>query len=68
MDDFDGDTFRAVNTVRFAKAVYVLHSFQKKSKRGTATPKAELDLIDQRLKRAKEDYEQCSKSEKPTSR
>jgi phage-related protein len=48
-DDFDGDTFRAVYTVRFAKAVYVLHAFQKKSKRGTATPKAELDLIDQRL-------------------
>ena len=68
VDDFDGDTFRAVYTVHFAKAVYVLHAFQKKSKRGSATPKAELDLIDQRLKRAKEDYEQWSKSEKPTSR
>ncbi|MGH7100972.1 MAG: type II toxin-antitoxin system RelE/ParE family toxin [Gemmataceae bacterium] len=68
VDDFEGGTFRAVYTVRFAKAVYVLHAFQKKSKRGVATPKAELDLIDQRLKRAKEDYEQWSKSEKPTSR
>lgn len=68
MDDFDGDTFRAVYTVRFAKAVYVLHAFKKKSKRGAATPKAELDLIDQRLERAKEDYEQWSKNEKPTSR
>jgi phage-related protein len=68
VDDFDGDTFRAVYTVRFAKAVYVLHAFQKKSKRGVATPKAELDLIDQRLKRAREDYEQWSKSEKPASR
>ena len=68
MDDFDGDTFRAVYTVRLAKAVYVLHAFQKKSKRGIATPKAELDLINQRLKRAREDYEQWSKSEKPTSR
>lgn len=68
VDDFDGDTFRAVYTVRFAKAVCVLHAFQKKSKRGAATPKAELDLIDQRLKRAKEDYEQWSKNEKPTSR
>lgn len=68
VDDFDGDTFRTVYTVRFAKAVYVLHAFQKKSKRGVATPKAELDLIDQRLKRAKEDYEQWSKSEKPKSR
>lgn len=64
VDDFDGDTFRAVYTVRFAGAVYVLHAFQKKSKRGIATPKAELDLIDQRLKRAREDYEQWSKSEK----
>ena len=68
VDDFDGDTFRAVYTVRFAQAVYVLHAFQKKSKRGAATPKAELDLIELRLKRAKEDYEQWTKSEKPTSR
>jgi phage-related protein len=59
-DDFDGNTFRVVYTVRFATAVYVLHAFQKKSKRGIATPKAELDLIAQRLKRAKEDYEQWS--------
>jgi phage-related protein len=56
----------AVYTVRFAKAVYVLHAFQKKSKRGS-TPKTELDLIDLRLKRAREDYEQWSKSEIPTS-
>jgi phage-related protein len=68
VDDFDGDAFRAVYTVRFAKAVYLLHAFQKKSKRGIATPKSELDLIDQRLKRAREDYEQWSKSEKPKSR
>ena len=68
VDDFDGDTFRAVYTVRFAQAVYVLHAFQKKSKRGVATPKAELDLIEQRLKRAREDYEQWTKSAKPISR
>jgi len=68
VDDYDGDTFRAVYTIRFAKAVYVLHAFQKKSKRGAATPRTELDLIDQRLSRAKEDYEQWSKSEKPISR
>ena len=67
VEDFAGDTFRAVYTVRFANAVYVLHAFQKKSRRGVATPKAELDLIDRRLKRAKEDYEQWSKSEKPKS-
>lgn len=62
VDDFDGDTFRAVYTVRFAAAVYVLHAFQKKSNRGIATPKAELDLIELRLKRAKEDYEQWSRN------
>ena len=68
VDDHDGDTFRAVYTVRFAKAVYVLHAFQKKSKRGAATPRTELYLIDQRLRRAREDYEQWSRSEKPISR
>jgi phage-related protein len=68
VDDFDGDTFRAVYTVRFARTVYVLHAFQKKSKRGVATPKAELDLISQRLMRAREDYEQWSNDLKPTSR
>ena len=68
VDDFDGDTFRAIYTVRFAKAVYVLHAFKKKSKRGLATPKVELDLIEQRLKRAREDYEQWLKSEEPRSR
>jgi phage-related protein len=68
VDDYDGDTYRAVYTVRFAGAVYMLHAFKKKSKRGIATPKAELDLIKQRFKRAREDYEQWSRSEKPKSR
>lgn len=67
VDDFDGDTFRTVYTVRFAKAVYVLHAFQKKSKRGIATPKPELDLIEQRLRRAREDYEQWTRSGRPES-
>jgi phage-related protein len=67
-DDYEGDTYRAVYTVRFAGAVYMLHAFQKKSKRGIATPKAELDVIKQRFKRAREDYEQWSRSEKPKSR
>ena len=65
MDDFDGDTYRAVYTVRFAGVVYVLHAFQKKSRRSIATPKAELDLIERRLRRAREDHEQWSRSEKP---
>jgi phage-related protein len=60
--------FEPVYTPPFAKAVYVLHAFLKKSKRDAATPKAELDLIDQRLKRAREDYDRWSKSEPPTSR
>jgi phage-related protein len=49
MSDFKGDTFRAVYTVRFPRAVYVLHVFQKKSKRGIATPKREIDLVKRRL-------------------
>ena len=68
VDDFDSDTYRAVYTVRFAGAVYVLHAFQKKSERGAMTPKAEMALVEQRLKRAKGDYEQWSKNIKPTSR
>jgi len=68
VDDFDGDAYRAVYTVRFAGAVYVLHAFQKKSKRGIETPKAERDLIARRLDRAKEDYEQWSRSRIPKSR
>jgi phage-related protein len=63
VDDFDGDTFRAVYTISFAEAIYVLHAFQKKSRRGIATPKNEMDLINRRLKRAKEDYLQWSKNE-----
>ena len=51
----EGDAYRAVYTVRFADAVYVLHAFQKKSKRGIATPKPELDLIRARLRIAEED-------------
>jgi phage-related protein len=46
---YDGDTFRAVYTVRFGDAIYVLHAFQKKSTRGIATPRRELELIRQRL-------------------
>ena len=60
--DFDGNAFRTVYTVRFAEAVYVLHAFQKKSKRGITTPKTELDLIRARLARAKEDYEQWQRN------
>ncbi len=54
---FDGNTWRAVYTVRFRGFVYVLHAFQKKSKSGIATPKKDVDLIHQRLAAAKRDYE-----------
>lgn len=57
VEDYDGDTYRAVYTVRYAKAVFVLHVFQKKSKRGIKTPKPDLDLIRQRLKLAQDWYE-----------
>jgi phage-related protein len=54
---FDGNAWRAIYTVRFRDVVYVLHAFQKKSKSGIATPKAEIDLIRQRLFAAERDYE-----------
>lgn len=54
VEDCDGDTYRAVYTVRFANAVYVLHVFQKKSKRGIATPKEEIAKIKSRLVIAEE--------------
>lgn len=54
VEDHDGDTYRAVYTVRFADIVYVLHVFQKKSKRGIATPAKDVELIKTRLKIAEE--------------
>jgi phage-related protein len=50
VEDYQGDTYRAVYTVRYATAVYVLHCFQKKSTTGVATPKPDMDLIQARLK------------------
>lgn len=52
----DGDAFRAVYTVRFKGAVYVLHAFQKKAKRGVSTPKQEIDLVRRRLMAAEQHY------------
>lgn len=56
VDDHHGDTYRAVYTVRFMDVIYVLHAFQKKSKKGIATPRHEIELIKARLKRAEEHY------------
>lgn len=55
MEDHSGDTYRAVYTVRFVTAIYVLHAFKKKAKKGIETPKHDIDLIKERLKIA----EQC---------
>jgi phage-related protein len=54
--DTDGDAYRAVYTVRFSDAVYVLHAFQKKSTHGRATPTREIELIRRRLKAAELDH------------
>ena len=52
----EGDAYRAIYTVRFHDAIYVLHAFQKKSKKGIATPQREIELVKQRLAAATEDY------------
>ena len=54
--DFRGDAYRAVYTVKFREIIYVLHCFQKKSKRGIGTPMRDLSLIKLRLKQAEADY------------
>jgi len=56
VEDLQGDTFRAAYTISFARAVYVLHVFKKKSKSGIGTPQADKDLIQRRLKAAVEHY------------
>ena len=58
VERFDRDTYRAVYTVKFAGVIYVLHAFQKKSQKGIATPKQDMELIKRRLQQAKEDYQQ----------
>jgi phage-related protein len=57
IEDDAGGTYRAVYTVKFAGAVYVLHIFQKKSKRGAVTPKSDIDLVRRRLTDAAAHYE-----------
>ena len=52
--DYRGDTFRAVYTLRFPGAVYVLHAFQKKSKTGRETPRRDIELVKQRLREAEQ--------------
>lgn len=57
----EGDTYRAVYSVRFRDAVYLLHAFQKKSKKGIATPQKEIELVKQRLAAAEQDYRERQK-------
>lgn len=57
VEDHRGDTYRAVYTVKFEQAVYVLHAFQKKSPRGIKTSQTDVELVSRRLKSASEDYE-----------
>ena len=63
VEDFDSDTYRAVDTVRFSEAVYILHAFKKKSKRGIKTPQSDIDLIRRRLRDAEQDHAQRFRKE-----
>ena len=58
VESHDGNAYRAVYTVRFENAVYVLHAFQKKSPSGVRTAKRDTDLVTERLKIAERDHEE----------
>ena len=64
VDDFDGNTYRAIYTVKFRDAIYVLHAFQKKSKQGIATPKQDINLVKKRFKLAEQEFEAWFKQRK----
>lgn len=57
VEDFDGDTYRAVYSVKFREIVYVLRAFQKKSRKGIKTAREDISLVEQRLKTARADHE-----------
>jgi phage-related protein len=61
VEDDDGNTYRAVYTIRFSNRVYVLHCFQKKSRKGIEMPKQDMDLIEARLKLARRHSEGAEK-------
>jgi len=65
IEDYRTDTYRAVYTVKFAEVIYVLHCFQKKSKKGISTPRQDKELIESRLKTAHADYAAHYKKERP---
>ena len=64
VEDHDGETYRAIYTVRFAEVVYVLHAFQKKSKKGISTPVREIEKVKARLRWAEEEYETWRKGKR----
>jgi phage-related protein len=57
VEDYDGNTYRAVYIVRFKEIIYVLHAFQKKSPKGIRTAQIDVQLVERRLKVAQQDYE-----------
>jgi phage-related protein len=57
VEDHSGDTYRAVYTVNFDQAIYVLHTFQKKSPKGVKTALLDVEMVSRRLRVATEDYE-----------
>ena len=63
VEDFNTDTYRAIYTVRFKSVVYVLHTFKKKSRHGRATPRADIELVRQRLLQAETHYQQWQRDE-----
>jgi phage-related protein len=65
IEDAEGGTYRAAYTVRFATMVYVLHVFQKKSKRGVATPQPDIELIRARLKIAEARHNEITRTRTP---
>ncbi len=64
VDDFDGDTYRAVYTVKLRGAVYALHAFQKKSRKGIKTSAHEMDVVKRRLRQAEEIHARRGASER----
>ena len=64
VESFDGDAYRAIYTVRFEGAVYVLHAFQKKSPSGVRTAQTDIETVRRRLKRAQDDHKSLHKTER----
>jgi phage-related protein len=65
VEDDDGNTFRTLYTVRFAKAVYDLHAFQKKSKSGIKTPREDVERIVHRMQSALQHYQSTYQIDQP---